>query len=367
MTREEALNPEKLYALAKDRSIEGRRELGQTISYLLEDRLTEEQRELAGQILFALTKKAETELREVLSTYLSIEEFAPKELIEYLANDDELSVSMPVLKDSNVLTDEFLVDFCQSKTADHWRIIAQRKKLGARLASTLVNFGDVETTKAVVSNEGADIDDKTIAFLSNAAKYMEDIQQPLIKRPEVDMNTATQLYWYAGQKIRQDILDRFTIPPKQLDTIIERALNAQLHKKSANTEVNEDMNILASRLYENRKITPQLLMDTLKNKNKPFLCCLLSKLTGVQTEVIFALMTRRHTTGLAAIGRACRMMQTDFTKIFIMISQMETKSQTTNPKELNLALEKFQRMDVNKAHNILHEMSHVTPKAASNG
>ena len=109
---------EELIALAKEPSSEKRRALLRRITDVFVqggDEFSHGQSFEFGGIMYQLSQDFEVQIRAELSNKLSHVDQAPRNLIQALAND-EIEVARPVLEQSNVLTEDDLIDVCQPRT-----------------------------------------------------------------------------------------------------------------------------------------------------------------------------------------------------------------------------------------------------------
>jgi uncharacterized protein (DUF2336 family) len=122
---------EGLLKLARDRSVEGRTRLVQSVGDLFFDTdtvLSDRERSLMTEILRQLIHDVEMSVRLALSERLAAEDGAPKDLIQILANA-EIEVAYPILKDSSVLQDIDLIEIIQHRTMNHQLAVAMRDSL----------------------------------------------------------------------------------------------------------------------------------------------------------------------------------------------------------------------------------------------
>ena len=107
-----------LLKLARDRSIEGRTRLVQSVGDLFfntDTVLSDRERSLMTEILRQLIHDVELSVRLALSERLAGEDGAPKDLMEILTNS-EIEVAYPILRDSSVLQDIDLIEIIQHRT-----------------------------------------------------------------------------------------------------------------------------------------------------------------------------------------------------------------------------------------------------------
>jgi uncharacterized protein (DUF2336 family) len=90
-----------------------------------------------------------------LSLRLAPADHAPINVIGRLSTSDDIAVAGPVLEKSNVLTDEDLVAVAKTKSQDHLAAIAGRVRINEIVTDVLVERGNGEVARKVVTNPGA--------------------------------------------------------------------------------------------------------------------------------------------------------------------------------------------------------------------
>ncbi len=131
---------EGLLKLARDRSVDGRTRLVQSVGDLFFDTdkiLSDRERSLMTEILRQLIHDVEMSVRLALSERLATEDSAPKELIQILANS-EIEVAYPILRESSVLQDIDLIEIIQHRTMNHQLAVAMRDSLSESVSDALV-------------------------------------------------------------------------------------------------------------------------------------------------------------------------------------------------------------------------------------
>ncbi len=82
---------------------------------------------------------------------------APREVIKTSASDDAITVAGPVLTQSSVLDEEFLVDSARTRSQEHLVAISSRKVVGQRVTDVLLDRGNDQVVLALAQNNGAEL------------------------------------------------------------------------------------------------------------------------------------------------------------------------------------------------------------------
>lgn len=126
---------------------------------LVTGRYTEDELWTFGDVVGLLASEIESAARAQLSGRLAECRHAPVNLIRTLAFDDSIEVAGPVLRHSDQLTVERLVENARIKSQDHLLAISQRKTLHPDVTDVIVSRGDQAVVRSVASNNGARFSD----------------------------------------------------------------------------------------------------------------------------------------------------------------------------------------------------------------
>jgi len=213
---------EKLASLARDRTPAGRTVLFDRVAGLLlesEEELPEGATALIDQILTGLLHEVEAEVRKKLACRIATVEAAPRDLIRALAADD-IEIAAPILVQSPVLSTRDLLDVIEARSPAHREALARRAQVPEAVMVALVRLKEPQVLKSLLSNAGVSIPRNIFNDLVAIAEGMEQIRMPLVAREEMPKDLAYQMFWYVSAALRQSILKRFPIAPRELDAIM---------------------------------------------------------------------------------------------------------------------------------------------------
>jgi uncharacterized protein (DUF2336 family) len=112
-----------------------------------------------GEVLGLLASEIESAARAELAERLASVQSAPANIIRRLAFDDSIDVAGPVLRNSEQLTVDALVENAKSKSQGHLLAISQRSSLHQDITDALVARGNQEVVRSVARNPGARFSD----------------------------------------------------------------------------------------------------------------------------------------------------------------------------------------------------------------
>lgn len=343
------LDPKQLLACAQDKTEDGRRRLVEAVAQFFDDHsLNETERSLASEIMLNLIRQAEVDLRQILSERLSVQENVPPELIVFLAND-EISVARHVLMHSPVLNDVDLIYIITSKGQEHWQTIAQRDGVSPVVADRLIETGDTTTVLNLVDNQRVNLQKSSLKKLVKVALRSEELQAPLLRRPEIDTDVALDLYMVVAQALRQQMVERFKISPGMMDDAIENIVHELAKEARGIHETTTDMMTLAQRFLESGSITADLMVKTLRRGQIGFFLALFSKKSELSPEIVTKLLQKDGGRSFVVACRHIGMMKSEFASIFLLSRGIRSGDKIVDQRELAMALKNF---DAIKAYDV---------------
>ncbi len=183
--------------LAKDDKPEVRADVAGKIAEMTIELTDGQQDNVYRMTLEALEILARDQLlrvREILAETLKDSETAPVGVMERLALDDEITVARPVLENSPVLSDEFLLRVIASEPVQGaLSAIARRVALGENVADAIVHNGDAEAIAELLGNESAQIREETLDRIVDQASGEPTWHKPLVHRPNLHAEAAIRL------------------------------------------------------------------------------------------------------------------------------------------------------------------------------
>lgn len=347
------LDPRQLLKCAQDNTESGRRLLAEAVAdFFDEHHLTDHERSLASEIMLNLIRQAERDLREALSERLSVQENVPPELIVYLAND-EISVARHVLMHSPVLNDVDLIHVISSKSEDHWRLIAQRGGMSPIVTDRLIDTGDPATVLNLIDNQRVNLQKSTMKKLAKVALRSEELQAPLLRRPEVDSDVAMDLYMVVSQALRAEIAEKFAVTPQMIDQALDGIVGELSDAAKGLRNVTPDMVALAKRFEDRKDNTPDLMIRTLRRGQVGFFLALFSARCGLAPEHVSRLLQKDGGKPFVVVCRYIGMMKSEFASIFLLSRGIRAGDKIVDQRELAIALKNFDAIKDSDIHRVM--------------
>ena len=362
MAEPELIEFPELLALARDRSVEGRTRLVQIVGDLFFDTdtiLRESERSLMTDILRQLIHDVEMRVRQVLATRLASESEAPAELIRALAND-EIEVAHAILTRSTVLQDIELIEIVEHRTLGHQLAIAMRGTVSAAVSDALIDTGNVDVIKTLLENESAEISGTAMEYLVEQSEKIDDLQVPLINRDDLGPDLAKRMYWWVSAALRKHITEHYRIDEADIDDKLQDVILDILGDGQPAKVTLRKSQQLAEKLHAAKAITPQLLIQTLRQGEVVLFEDLLSRLTDLRTNLIRRFVFEPGGEGLAIACRAAGIEKPDFASIFLLSRSARPGDKVVDPNELSRVLHFFDRIKPATARKVVKRW-HLDP------
>lgn len=335
------LDPKLLLECAQDTSEHGRTRLAKAVSHFFEDQeLNEHEQRLASEILMNLIRQAELDLRQALSERLAVQDRVPHELVVFLAND-ELSVAKPVLMHSPLLNDVDLMHVISNRGVEHSVAIAQRGQISPMVADRLIDKGDPKVVMSLIDNQRIHLQKGSIKKLVKVALVSEELQAPLLRRPEIDAEVAVDLYMVVSQALRNEISTRFTLPPSMVDQALDTLVHELSNEAHGARATSRHMMTLAHRFRERSDITPDLMIKTLRRGQVAFFLALFATRLQMQPEQVMGMIQKDGGKAFVVACRHIRMLKSEFASIFLLSRGIRTGDKIVDQRELAMALKHY--------------------------
>lgn len=179
-------------------------------------------REATTEVLTVLAQDQIVRVREILAETLKDLAIAPPEVVRRLAADESLTVSVPLLQHSPVLTDDDLVGIVASTSADErLQAIARRSTVSPRVADAVAATGSEVAVAALLGNTSAQIREETLDRLIEQAPARPSWHGPLVKRPTLPARAMVRLATFVARSLVEELKRRSDLDPATANAVSE--------------------------------------------------------------------------------------------------------------------------------------------------
>jgi hypothetical protein len=185
------------------------------------ERLSEDQVKVFDDVLCLLIARVETRARAELSKRLAPLDYAPFEVIQYLAWDDEIAVAGDVLTHSNRLSPEALIEIASIKGQDHLLAISARDNLPEAVTNVIVERGETRVIRRLAKNATARFSETGYSGLIAHSEGDDELVEILGLRLDLPVKFLRDLLRRAKDAVRARLL---ALAPPALQEEIRRVI-----------------------------------------------------------------------------------------------------------------------------------------------
>lgn len=297
----ERLTQEDVARLLTDTSPDARAETSIKIAHKYGSAtLSDSERNIAEDIFRVLVKDVEVKVRQALSAHLKTSALLPHDVALSLAQDVE-AVSLPMLKISEVLTDEDLIAIVRGESAAKQSAIAQRPNVSSQVSDALVDTGNEEAVARLVRNPGADISESAYDRVVENYQSSNAVTESLVRRPGLPPAVSERLVAKISEGLHNYLSSKQDVAPDVASDMVlqvrERALMSLLDFGSSDVELNN----LIDQLHRKNGLTPSLLLRALCVGDTNFVERALAKLTKLPLKNVQVLIHDKGGLGLESL------------------------------------------------------------------
>ena len=345
------LGGDALFALARDKSPDGRKALVEAIGALSDGKgstLSDRERGLMFDILGHLVHETEMSVRRTVSACLAELPGAPRDLIRLLANDD-IEIAYPVLTNSGVLQDEDLIEVMRHRTQEHQLAITIRSTINESVSDALVETGNENVIRSLLKNTDAKISRSTMENLIEQSKRIDSFQEPILHRRELDPELVTEMFAWVSTALRQYIADDWDLDSGTVDSLLERATAREVQAAAYDARELSKTQQLAENLESIGKMTPEMMLGVLREGEVALFIALFTNFTGLDETFVRRMLFEHGGNALAITCKAAGIGKAIFASIFALTRSKKGADEEVLRKETRACIAIYNKTSRDKA------------------
>lgn len=303
---------------------------------------------LFGTVVTSVIEQLEDASRMALAEKVSDHERLPRELARRLAMDEVVEIARLVIENSSALTVDDLVNIAETQSQEHLLALAERSGLTAKVTDVLVRRGSTEVLKTVADNNKAAISIDGFDVLVGRARKDTDLQESLIKRPDLPPDPAKRLFPFLDKKVRER-LEEIAGNPKLVDLLSQVAaekVRSQLRELGA-TQTQTEQAIDA--VQKGTSTLDEVVVHFAKNDKPVDLALVLAKIGNVAEAIATRLVLKADDGPLILLCRALDVSP----KAFNHVVKMRARRLRLTGQHSQASLQRYEEMTPEKARETL--------------
>lgn len=262
------------------------------------------ERRIAEDIFRTMMRDAELRVREALAENLKSSPDLPHDVAVTLANDVE-SVALPILRFSEVLSDEDLIEIVGGADAVKQEAIAGRATVSAEVAEALIDTGNERAVGRLVTNQGAELSEGALNRVMTVYEDSETVATAMSERPSLPAAVSEQLMSVVTQHLQKYLVTQQRLPPEMVRSMVVQArerATAGLLTDGCATEA--EVAVLIDQLEAKGRLSASMALQALSNGDLTFFEMAMARLAGIPHENAQTLIHDEGKLGLKSILKA---------------------------------------------------------------
>lgn len=223
--------------------------------------LTESEMNLAHEVVRLMAKDIETSVRLALSQNLRRATRLPHDVAVQLANDVEV-VALPILSESEVLTDQDLLQIIGKGSPQKHEAIAGRKDVSIVVSEAIIEKAGERAVTCLMNNSSAQISETGYSKAMDRFVSSEPVKEAIVRRPALPVTVAERLTTVVSDKLRDYLVMHHELSASvAADLVLQSRERTIVELASGSTE--GDMEKLVTQMHENGRLTPSVILRAL--------------------------------------------------------------------------------------------------------
>jgi len=298
--------------------------------------------DVIGYLIEEIEAKALAELARRIAPVTN----APEGVVRTLAENDDIAVAGPVLKQAK-LDDPELMQIAEKKSQAHLLAMSERASVSEALADILVARGDREVARSVATNNRAKLSENAFTTLVKRAEQDGVLAEKVGLRTDIPPRLFRQLLLQATDVVHKRLLAHAK-PETQAE--IRRVLAKVTDEVAARAAPRNYTAALATvrALHKERKLTEADIAQYAKNGQYEETIAALATLCAVPVEVVDRLMNGERADPVLILARAVSFGWPTVREII-----NARPGAKPSPQTLDSAYENFERLTVATAQRVV--------------
>ena len=224
-------------------------------------RLKDSEVEIAQDIVRIMAKDAEDSVRQALAQSLRKAARMPHDVAVKLANDIE-SVALPILENSQVLTDDDLAQIIKSGASSKHEAIASRPQVSEKVSEILISNAGEKAVAKLMDNTGARINEPSLNKAVDRFAESEIIKEKMVTRPTLPVAITERLVTMVSENLKDYLVRHHEMSPAMAANLVlesrERATIALSDHSS-----DEELEKMVLQMHKNGRLTPSIILRSI--------------------------------------------------------------------------------------------------------
>jgi uncharacterized protein (DUF2336 family) len=243
---------------------------------------SERELQIAEQIFRHVAKDTESKVRGTLSTMLKDNQGIPRDIALKFAHDPDISVALPMLESSLVLSEYDLISIIETANeSQRLTAIAKRNSVTERISDALIESRQQDAVNALVQNETARISEQSYRAIIQTFHAQSEVMNSLAKREELPVTVAEKLISYVSDQLANQLRDQYRLEEQDISRQTQSVRETATLHLLDHDQSDEAHAALVSQMAEEERLSPSLILSSLCRGNVLFFEMALARLANI--------------------------------------------------------------------------------------
>jgi uncharacterized protein (DUF2336 family) len=294
--------------------------------------LTAAEVKLAQDIVRVLARDVEEKVRASLSRALRHSPNLPRDVARKLAEDIEF-VSLPMLADSLVLTDQDLIEIVRLGSSIKQEAIASRPNLAETVSDALVTHGEEPAVVVLMANNSAKIAEATFHRAATRFANSDNVKEAMVLRETLPITVAERMVTMVSKALQAHLVKAHALAPATAANIVMTSREHAIIRLSLGAS-DEELRHMVAQMHRNGRLTPSLVLRALCTGDIAFFEAAMAAKSDVPLDNAQILIHEPSRRGLKALYRKAAMPEALFLAIQAAVDVVDELQFDGEPRDL---------------------------------
>ncbi len=325
-------------------------------------------RSIAEDIFRVLLRDVEVRVRAALSENLKNSQIIPHDIALSLAKD-VIEVAAPVLKSSQVLTDDDLIEIVQTQPSASRVAIAQRESVTPGVCDALVESEDEDAVATMVGNDGAEVSEAAFEKVLDVFPESDRVKENAVHRTKLPVKLAERLITMVSNELQTHLVSHHELSPDiAAGVILQSREKATLDLLTPDSEA-VDIEGLVEQLHAAGRLTPSIILRAICTGDQMFFEAAIARLADISMTNTHILIFDAGPLGLRELYRKTGLTEDMFPAIRAAVTvacEMEYDGEEHDRERyrsrmIERFLTQFEGLDVSNLDYLMARIQHFAP------
>ena len=315
-----------------------------------DEKLTGEEKLIAEEIVRLLAADISVRIRKCISDSFSDNDALPHDVALKLANDLEDIVSLPIIENSNVLTEEDLIEIIQNDGTTRQVAVSKRKNISENLCAHIIFEATSEAVDTLVKNKKVTLSQDSCEILMKNHKDNPLIIKSLINNKRITIDQAHNLLTTVTDDLQKLLIVEYNIPSTTVNSLVHQSkewVTLNMIRSHAEKSLgNIPLASLIYKLHAQGELTFTILVMSLSLGDIAFFEAAIAKMAEIPVENVQKLIWENaDSRGFIALYNKCKLpssMADAIYKLLMVIREERDKKD----QQVNLPARILNRLNV---------------------